>query len=420
MSVGLGLLHRLLVDGRQISELMEAEITLDTLDTQEGRVYAYIEEHLALHEVMPKIETVEAELEFKFPKFPDEPFGYWLTGVERRAQTKVILDGCKDMKDAVTDGDLGLAKTKARDLVLLLDRRDPVDRVTTMQAIAPSVLSEHDIRQRRGTVSGIPFGMEYLDRVSDGAQGGDTVAVVGRPGVGKSYFMLEMARKGYHGGAGSPLVATFEMKPFQCVRRLIALETGVSATMIRLGKLSHWGRERVAEGVTSIQLGQRPFYILEGGLRTTVEDLALRVQELRPNALYVDGAYLLRTRSKAGSARWERVAETAEVLKMIAREFNIPVIETYQFNRRGPGSLGNIGGSDAVGQLASIVIALDDEQQGGHTMWAARQFKLMKLLKGREGERGTIRVLYDMERMLIRQEEVLSGYEDETTTEEGE
>ena len=233
-----------------------------------------------------------------------------------------------------------------------------------------------------------------------------------------SYFMLEMSRCGYKLGTGSPLVATFEMKPFQCVRRLVALETGVSATMIRLGRLSHWGRERVAEGVDMITgWDERPFFIMEGGLRTTVEDLGLRVQELRPNALYVDGAYLLRTRSKVG-AKWERIAETAEVLKMIAGEFNIPVIETYQFNRRGPGSMGNIGGSDAVGQLASIVIALDDEQQGGHSMWAARQFKVMKLLKGREGERGTIRVLYDMEKMVIAQHEVLSGYEDDNNEEE--
>ena len=411
MSVGLALLHRLLSEGRGVSALKEFNIDSTCFDPAEKKVYLFMESYQLEFGTTPKVETVEQETEVDFPNFPDEPLGYWVKGVERRAQSTLALNASKGLKEAVSRGDLGEAKSIARDLVAQMDKRSQSDRVRTLTDLAPGVLEAHDIRQHRGEFSGVPFGIDYLDRVTDGAQPGDTVAVVGRPSVGKSYLLFKMSLSGYDlSTRGVPLVVTLEMQDEQCARRLLALRTGVSATMIRLGRLSLWGRRRVEEGVHQLlEEGGRPFYLMQGGLTTTVEDLLVRVQELRPNALYVDGAYLLRTKGKS-EARWERIADAAETLKMVAREFGIPVVATYQFNRRGPG-LANIGGSDAIGQLASIVIGIEDEQASGHAVWSAAQYKTVKLLKGREGEKGTVRVLYDMERMRIEQEEVISGYD---------
>jgi hypothetical protein len=39
-----------------------------------------------------------------------------------------------------------------------------------------------------------------------------------------------------------------------------------------------------------------------------------------------------------------------------------------------------------------------------------KSYKIFELLKGREGERGTVRVIYDMGRMEIKQDSVVSGY----------
>ena len=125
-----------------------------------------------------------------------------------------------------------------------------------------------------------------------------------------------------------------------------------------------WGKDRLEEGSREIQaMGERPYYILEGSLHSTVEDLAMRIQELKPTVVYVDGAYLMQTRNRHRS-RWERISEVAEFQKMLAKEFNLPVIASWQFNRKGPGSLGNIAFSDVVGQLASIVVARMEEKKG--------------------------------------------------------
>ena len=146
----------------------------------------------------------------------------------------------------------------------------------------------------------------------------------------------------------------------------------------------------------------------------------MRVQELRPTVVYVDGAYLMQTKDRT-KAKWENVTAIAEYQKMIAKDFNIPVIASWQFNRKGPGSLGNISYSDAIGQLASIVCGITDEKGAEKiNRWQRRSYKILNLLKGREGEKGVMKVLYDMGRMVIEQHSVVSGYDLESAAEEEE
>lgn len=412
MSVGLGLLNRVVRDGASPTALSEAGVTRDSFIGDERKVYDLVVSHFASYRVLPTLETITAETGVSFPRFPAEPLGYWIDRVEQRLRVGMLAKASKVIQEAAAEGKLSEAIDEVRTLYLGLQKRGAIDQIVTLANVASEVMTLHDNLQRSGRRSGVPFGFPYLDEVSSGAQPADTVALVGRPSQGKSYILMNMANYAYDHGE-TPLVATYEMAPVQCARRILALRTHVSATTIRLGRLSYWGREKVLTDIGRLgDMSGRPFHLMQGTLKSTVEDLVLRVQELRPTVVYVDGAYLLRTASKNAS-RWERVSETAEYLKMIASEFAIPVIATYQFNRKGAGTLGNIAYSDAIGQLASIVLGIDDEDvdgDKGKMTFAARVYKQLELLKGREGERGTLRLLYDMERMFITQDAVLSGF----------
>jgi replicative DNA helicase len=415
MSVGLALLRCILKERKDLSVLRESGITGDSFQKDEKIVYDFIESHYFKHGVVPKLGTVEEETQIKIPKFPDEPIGFWIEGVKRRIQGELVSKAIKELQSLAVSGEMVDASNVARNLVFDLEKHDQNERVITLARVVQSVLDAHDLRQRKGVISGVPFGIDYLDKISDGAQPGDAVALVGRPGVGKTYLLLAMANYAYEGN-DIPLVVTTEMSTFQCARRLVALRTGVSATLIRLGRMSFWGRRKVYDDITVIMEEEgRPFHLMQGTFSTTIEDIFLRVKELRPTSLYVDGAYLLRSKNK-NQAKWERVSETAEFLKLVASEFGIPVISTYQFNRKGPG-LGNIGYSDAVGQLASIVIGIEEDEESSQTKWGAQQTKLITLYKGREGERGQIRIVYDMEHMKIRQQEIVSGFDEESNEE---
>ena len=405
----MGLLHTLLQKQKPLSFLAESGITRESFFGNELAVYDMIVGYVANYGAYPKLETITAETKVAFPAFPDEPIEYWIAKVDQRHQSRLIMDATAELTELAGEGKILKAKQIIRDLWLQLEIKGKADRVCNLSQAAVEVVRAHDERQRFPGMKGVPFGLEYLDVISDGAQGSDTVAVCGRPGVGKSMFCLAMANYAYNADE-APLVVSMEMPTKQCARRLIALRTGIPATLIRLGRLSYFGRDKLVADVSRLQqvTGDHPFYLMQGSLISAVEDLVVRVRELKPTCMYVDGAYLLRSKAQQES-RWERVTYTAEFLKMIATEFNIPVIATYQFNRRGPGSLGNIAFADSIGMLASIVIGISDESVEEANSWVPVSFKIIELLKGREGEKGVIRCIYDMARTRILQDKVLKG-----------
>lgn len=411
--VGLALIHKVITEKLPITFFSDNGVDEDSFkDKEERAVFDFITDHAVEYGQYPEPATIEAEVEdVSFGKYPDEPVGFYLDRFKQRNDLQTITDTLNEVRDCVDDSEVDEAKTLIKGLSIELERRSNTDRIVSISQVVPEVLTDHNERQMRSQMKGAPFGIQFIDQVSDGAQPTDTVAFVGRPGVGKSYLLLNSANVAWDAGE-TPLFATYEMAPKQCVRRILALRTHINASDIRMGRVGHWGTRILSRGLhlmTERETG-RPFYILQGSLHSTAEDLALRVKEYRPSVLYVDGAYLLKTRLKAKS-KWEMVSDAAEWLKDIAMDNNIPVIATYQFNRKGSGDLGNIGYSDTIGQLASIVIGIANEvvNEAGDG-WVSRQYKLLELLKGREGEKGIVRVLYDMQRMHIRQDSLISGF----------
>ena len=410
MSVGIGLIKRVIEENRHLSDLSD-DFGIDEsffTDKKEKEAFTYVRNHFLSYGVLPTLVTVEHECGVSFTKLEAEPIGYWVDKVKRRRLAMLSNETAKNMKDAVGTGDVDAALGFARDLVLNHDYSDSTDKIFTLGEVGDQIIKAHDKRQISTKLSGIPFGIPFLDEVSDGAQGGDTVAIVGSTGIGKSYLLFSVARLAHTLGH-IPLVYPLEMVNIQTAIRIFGLYTKIATNLIRKGRLSYWGRERLIQSVNAIKEHINPFYLVESTLNTTVESIGMRIQEVRPNCVYIDGGYLLRASKPEGNKRWERVAYTAEVLKTMARDFNIPIMVTYQFNSSGPG-LGNIGGSIAISQLASIVISIENEEVGGNTAgWSGDNYKILRLLKGRSGESGAIRLRYNMEKPTIEQDSVISG-----------
>jgi replicative DNA helicase len=406
------LLLRLVKDKASPTELTNKGVVAKWFEGEEVEVYKYINDHFRDYSKVPNLKTIEAETKISLSKrkTADEPLQYWIDSLEERFLRNTTVKSVKEIQKAAQKGDMGTMISAARSMTWALTKHDPNTRVAQLKDLAGEVLVDHNIRRTSHNMSGITFGFEYLDEVSDGAQGTDTIALVGRPGVGKSYVLFNMALAGHTAG-GKPLVVTLEMAGKQTARRVIALKQHLPARMIKHGRLGSVAEVKLRDGIADLR-GAEPFYILQGHLGLTVEDLELYISELQPTALYVDGAYLLRTQTK-GLSRWDRVSEAAEYLKMLAINCNLPILATYQFNRKGAGDLGNIAFSDVIGQLASIVMSLEFVREEGRTndqsRWWVDDHRLLSLLKGREGEQGEIELRYNLHRMIIEQERVTTG-----------
>jgi replicative DNA helicase len=233
--------------------------------------------------------------------------------------------------------------------------------------------------------------------MSGGLSGGDLLVFVGRPGAGKTYLMLYTALEAWKCGQ-VPMFVSMEMKPLLIAQRLAAMATRKSITQLRHADMSNWAVADMHEQLQLLAQRKQPFWLIDGALSATVDDLLLMVRQLQPSVLYVDGAYLIRTAGWRNS-KWERLAEIIERLKSeVAEQMNIPVLVSYQFNRgatkKSTEILGveDIGGTDVIGQLASVVLGLLQEQ-GVETLRQRR----VQILKGRSGESGLFNICWNFD-----------------------
>jgi replicative DNA helicase len=385
----------------------------DDFSDEELEVVDIIKEHVRLYSTLPALTTVEALWGSSFPIIGSEPLVFWADEIIKRASNKLIMDGIAEIRVSVANNKTPEARNTLKKLYLTLQDRTGSSPVVNLAEVIPDVILEHDRRQvsRRDAV--IPFGFPYIDRVSRGMQAGDFNTVVGRTRVGKTYLLLKMANAAHKAGK-TPLFITTEMSPTQCVKRLLAVRNRIPYNAIKNGRLIyHMGRNKILEDYKQLMASEVPFLIMKSSLSTTLEDIVIHVKEKKPDCVYVDGAYLLRTEDSKRWSSYERVSHGANTLKMLAQEENVPIIASYQTKRNTAGGLDDVYMSDVIAQNSSIMLGMKnvDEKPADSDGWEKFQYKKLEILKGREGEQGAILMVFDLEKMLIEEIEVISESE---------
>jgi len=421
MSVGYGLLKSVIHQGPgALVSLSDKGITNDIFQGEERIVFSAIEQFYLSYGELPTLDTIEVSSGIKVPwdNFPIEPLDYWIDQVKERSlllQAGTILS---QAQDAMGRRDLLRLRECIQNVYIQLEESRNDYSVQSIKEAAQEVIDLHNrVQQNPIEIPGIPFAFPYLNLVSGGMGGGDIISLIGRPSTCKSYVILDEARHAHSIGE-KVLFISMEMPISQCARRLSALRTGLNYNRLRFGRVSSFGIRRLEEDVVFMD-SQESFQWLSGGIFGTIDRIYAQIKHYHPSIVYIDGAYLIRTSAKGGQ-RWERILHVLEVLKQIALTENIPIYITFQFNKTAPGTLEGVAYSDGVAQLSSIAISLDTEGVEDSTLSLPVQYRTLKLLKGREGETGKIRIELDFNRMVFSQNTVLSGMTNDFELEDAE
>ncbi len=201
-----------------------------------------------------------------------------------------------------------------------------------------SVLSDYydridELSRRDEEIFGVPTGLYDLDKLLGGLQKSDLLIIAGRPGSGKTGFLLSVAKNAAQKHKKHVAVFSLEMSNEQLVQRLIAQETGIDTQRLRSGKLAddEWPMFTHAievMGDTQIFLDDTPA-LTPLQLRTKCRRLHM---EHQLDLVVVDYIQLM-----AGDTRSEnRVQEVSYIsrnLKVLARELNVPVLAAAQLSR---------------------------------------------------------------------------------------
>ncbi|MCH2216275.1 MAG: replicative DNA helicase [Flavobacteriales bacterium] len=211
-------------------------------------------------------------------------------------------------------------------------------------------------------VSGVPSGFHALDRITSGWQRSDMIIIAARPGMGKTAFVISMARNIAVDFNLPVAIFSLEMSSIQLVNRLISGETGIRGEKIRKGNLEDHEFTQLHTRIK--KLSKAPIFI-DDTPSLSVFELRAKARRLKSKhdiqLIIVDYLQLMTAGSDKGN-REQEISTISRSIKTIAKELNIPIIALSQLSRavetRGGDKkpmLSDLRESGAIEQDADIV-----------------------------------------------------------------
>jgi replicative DNA helicase len=220
--------------------------------------------------------------------------------------------------------------------------------------------------KREDHLSGVPSGFTKLDRLTSGWQKSDLIIIAGRPSMGKTAFVLTMARNIAVEHNRPVAFFSLEMASMQLVTRLIVSETELPANRIRNGRLEDYEWKQLDYKIKS--LTEAPIYI-DDTPAISIFELRAKCRRLKVQyniqLIVIDYLQLMTGTGDAKGSREQEVSTISRSLKAIAKELDVPVIALSQLNRSVELRSGNkrpqlsdLRESGAIEQDADLVIFL--------------------------------------------------------------
>ncbi len=247
-----------------------------------------------------------------------------------------------------------------------LSERNMKRETLPVQDVLKDTVAEIEANQdRTDGLSGVPSGFTGIDKITLGWQESDLVIIAARPSMGKTAFVLTMARNMAVDHHIPVAFFSLEMSSKQLVKRLLVSETGLSSEKIRGGKrLQDYELVQLHERIKD--LAAAPLFI-DDTPSISIYELRSKVRRLVRNAgvklIIIDYLQLMTGPPELRGMREQEVSNISRSLKAIAKEMSIPVIALSQLSRdvekRGGNKipqLSDLRESGAIEQDADIVM----------------------------------------------------------------
>ncbi len=194
-----------------------------------------------------------------------------------------------------------------------------------------------ELAQNTDAISGVPTGFIDLDKLTNGLQPSDLILVAARPSMGKTAFTLNIASNVALESKKSVAFFSLEMSKAQLVGRILSSVAQVSSEKLRRGQLEPDDWNRVAKAAE--MMGSARLYI-DDTADMTPQDMRSKLRRLKVDhgldLIIIDYIQLMKGRSGSKSSpenRQQEISEISRNLKIMAREFNVPLIALSQLSR---------------------------------------------------------------------------------------
>lgn len=228
-----------------------------------------------------------------------------------------ILDAAEQNLYEITDKNISRSFESLRSLVV--QTRDEIEQISQNQ---------------QDGITGVPTGFTELNKMTGGWQPTDLIILAARPGMGKTAFVLSLARNAALEGTGVA-VFSLEMGNTQLVQRLLAMECEINNEKIRKGTMDESEWTQLNAGVE--RLAELPIYI-DDTPGINIYELRAKCRRLKNNhnigMIVIDYLQLMTAGGKESKGnREQEISAISRALKGLAKELGVPVIALSQLSR---------------------------------------------------------------------------------------
>ncbi len=250
-------------------------------------------------------------------------------------------------------------------------RRDFMSAGDLMQGAVESL---EQMTESGKLVTGVPTGYIELDNMMSGLQPTNMIIVAGRPSMGKTSLVMNMAE---HVAVNEKIPVVFfslEMSHQELALRLLCSRAGLDMGEVRRGYLARKYWSRITS--TAAEIAEAPLYFDFSTSPTVLEIRSasrryaheLQRKNMKLGLIIIDYLQLMRGDGSQES-RQQEISEISRSLKGLARELHVPVIALSQLNRKpedggrgGRPQLSDLRESGAIEQDADVVMAIYREE----------------------------------------------------------
>lgn len=314
-------------------------------------------------------------------------------GFNEAGELEEILDQAEKKVFDITERFAG--SSRFQDLSPLL--HDAFERFEKLSS------AEHELR-------GVPTGFKALDDILGGFQNSDLIILAARPSVGKTAFVLDVARRTASEHKVPVGIFSLEMSADQLVDRIVAAQSKTDASVIRKGVRSQTGtwRDDVFKNIRDAldDLSRTPIFIDDqaGNSIMKMRSAARKLKiEKGLKMLVVDYLQLMApSTARSSDSTVQQVTEISRGLKHLARELGIPVIALSQLSRNieqrgGKPKLSDLRDSGSIEQDADVVMFIhqnDEDIRDESGKVREIQRKELIIAKHRNGPLGSVALDY--------------------------
>ncbi len=309
--------------------------------------------------------------------------------VRDRAIRRRLINICREIQESASseaDSAEHILENAEKKIYALSDKNISGDFRHIKEVIRENYHHLQELSNNPEQSAGLPTGFSAIDNLLVGMGEGDMVLVGARPGVGKTSFTMNIATRASKNLNKTVCVFSLEMSAEQLVMRMISNEARIDNTVLRSGRLAaeNWNSLAIAANTLS-----QCNILIDDTAGMSVTMMKSRLRKIKNLGLVViDYLQLMQSESHSDN-RAQEVGEISRGIKLMAKEFGVPVLTCAQLNRAvearkdGLPQLSDLRDSGSIEQDADSVMFL-------HRKEGEEQRVQVVIAKNRHGATGIV------------------------------